>query len=439
MAAGHGSVAFARLPAALASILAIAATYLLARRLYGPVTAIAAMLLLGVDRVFLHFSRIEAYMDPIPFHALSVLGLVAGLQSGSHGWFVLAGLAGGYSALTYHAGRITPPVLVLLTVLALLRYPRLVARRWSGLLLAGLSALAVLGPQVMVYFGGQADPYGRSDQFTWVRNGVVDVAMLKATILNGFPHVFASFWLYPDTSTQYGGSVAFHPLVAALLGVAVAAAFFRFWDVRGIALVLWTSLVLFVGGVLTLDPPFWPRLVTALVPAILLAASVPEWIYRGAGVAVGRPGKFVAAVLTCLVVALSAHYELDQYRHYALGTAPGSTKPGRRIQWPQSRMGRDMQQWRDAMVYIVAPNPIDHSCEHPIMKYFAIGIDVQDARDLSEYLPFDKRRTAVAYILPGRKESLDAVLRAYPNAETKEFLDEVGAKLFTRIVVRPSS
>src|ERR1700675_1332177 len=100
-------------------MIAMLGMFLLVRRMYGNGAGVIAVLLLGVNHGFLHFSRIQHYMDPIPFHVLGVLGLVAGLESGRYGWFALAGLAGGYSALTYHAGRITPPTLVFLGTILL--------------------------------------------------------------------------------------------------------------------------------------------------------------------------------------------------------------------------------------------------------------------------------------------------------------------------------
>jgi 4-amino-4-deoxy-L-arabinose transferase-like glycosyltransferase len=121
---GGRSLAAARFPSVLGSLIAIVTVFALVRRMFDTPTAVVAVILLGFDQTFLHFSRIQAYMDPVPFHVLAVLGLVAGLQTGRYEWFALAGLAGGYSSLTDHAGRITPPALLRLGALILLRYPR---------------------------------------------------------------------------------------------------------------------------------------------------------------------------------------------------------------------------------------------------------------------------------------------------------------------------
>src|SRR5262249_36606438 len=146
------SLAGTRFPSAMGSMVAIAATFCLARRLYGSGVAILTVVLLGVDQVFLHFSRLSStYMDPLPFQVLAMVGIVSGLDGGRFGWFALAGFAGGYAALTYHAGRITPALLAVLTGLFLAAYPKALALRWQGLMLAGVMLAGVLGPQAVLY------------------------------------------------------------------------------------------------------------------------------------------------------------------------------------------------------------------------------------------------------------------------------------------------
>jgi Dolichyl-phosphate-mannose-protein mannosyltransferase len=435
-ACGDRSLAAVRLASALGGVIAIVAAFFLVRRLYGLVPALLAAALLGMDHVFVHFSRIQSYMDPVPFHVLAVLGLFAGMESGRYGWFALAGLAGGYSALSYHAGRITPLAMALLVGVLLVRYPRALLRRWSGLLLAVVSILAVVGVQGIIYASGRADTYGRVDQFAWVGPNGIDYALLQRTIELALPRVFGSFWFFHDASTQYGGSVIFFPPVAALLGAFIVAALLRFWDVRGVFLVLWGALVLFVGGVLTRDPPFWPRLVIALVPATIAAGIAAAHLCRGAVAAAGRIGAAVALAGALALLLFDGRFQLETYREYVEGRAEGATRPGRSTQWVQSLMGRDAQSWGpDAMIYIVAPNPIVHSCTHPTMEYYVYGLDSQDARDIRDYLPFDRKRTTVAYFLPEMADSIVAVKRAHPDAEIKYFYDNLDQHVFTRVVV----
>jgi hypothetical protein len=435
-ALGDRSLAGVRLPSALGGLLAIIAVFFLVRRVYGLVPALLATALLGMDHVFVHFSRIQSYMDPVPFHVLAVLGLFAGMETGRYGWFALAGLAGGFSTLSYHAGRITPLAMALVVGLLVLRYPRSLLRRWSGLLLAVVTIVAVVGVQAIVYSAGRADTLGRVDQFAWVTPQGIDYALLWRTIEFALPRVFGSFWLFHDASTQYGGTIIFFPPVAALLGAFIVAAALRFWDIRNVILVLWGALVLFVGGVLTRDPPFWPRLVIALVPATIAAGVAAAQLCRGAVAAAGKVGAVVALGASLALLVADGRDQFETYREFVTGRVAGTERPGRATQWVQSLMGRDAQRWGpDSMIYIVAPNPIVHSCTHPTMEYYVYGLDSQDARDIRDYMPFDRKRTTVVYVLPEMPDSVTTLKRAYPGAEVQKFYDNLGGHAFTRVVV----
>jgi hypothetical protein len=432
------SLAACRAASAVGSIIAIGAAGALAARLYGWRVGLIATIVLGTNHGFLHFSRIQAYMDPIPFHVLAILGLLGGMDTGRFAWFALAGLAGGYSALAYHAGRITPPLLALLTAVMLVRHPRLIMRRWPGLLLMAVVGAGVLGPQAIVYASGRAYALGRSEMYPFLVGGHVDPALLWETILRGVPRVAAAFWYLGDSSTQYGGGwPIFLPVLAAPFGMAVVAAVLRPHDLRGSLIVLWTVTVLFIGGVLTIDPPFWPRFVTAFVPASVAVASVFAWVCRGAEVAAGRTGRALALTATAVVVAVAAWQQVDATVAFNRGIRPGQDVPTLGVEWIQSIMGRDVQRWGpDAMVYIVAENPNWHSCEHPTMQFYGYEVDVQDARDITAYLPFQDPRTVVAYVLPEAAAAVASVRAVYPDVEETVVRDNLDHPVFTRLVIR---
>jgi hypothetical protein len=431
------SLAACRLPAAIGSIIAIVGAFVLVRRLYGVQAAVIAAVLLGVNHGFLHFSRIQAYMDPVPFHVIGILGLMTGLETGGYGWFALAGVAGAYSALTYHAGRVTPPTMVLLAAVVLLRYPRALAARWAGLVLTGVVGLVMLGPQLLVYARGTANAFGRGEMYPWVHGGHVDLTLLRRSLAWGLPRVFGTFWIYPDSSTQYGAlSPVFFPPVAALLGMAVVAAVLCPRDVRGIWIVLWGCFVLFVGGVLTVDPPAWPRLISAFVPAAVAAAIAADWICRGAGFALGRFGTAAARAGLVALLALTTWLNLRLYINYCQGIPPHATRPVFSTQWVQGIMGRDIQHWgENALIFIVAANSNEQSCEHPTVKYYAYAADVQDAREIAKYLPFKDTRTIVAYFFPEMTDQIATVRHMYPQLQEQPFYNNLGRHVFTRVVV----
>ena len=431
------SLAGCRLSSVVGSLIAIAAYSLLVRRLYGTRAAAIAALLLGVNHGFLHFSRIQSYMDPIPFHVLALLGLIAGLECGTFGWFALAGMAGGYSALTYHAGRITPPVMLLLGALVLLRYPRVIAKRWPGLLLCAGVGLAMLAPQALLYTRAAANPFGRGDMYPWIATGKLEPGVLRETLATGLPRVLGTFWFYVDSSTQYGGvHPVFFPPAAALLGMGVIAALLRPRDIRGMWVLLWALVILVAGGVLTRDPPFWPRFVAAFVPATVIVAVVLDDLCRGLRVAFGRLGAGVALAATAGFVAVTAWQNIGVYIKFCKGIPANETRVTQGTQWVQGIMGRDIRQWgANALVYIVARNNVEQTCSHPTMQFYAYDVDVRDAREIGQYLPFKDPRTVVCYFLPEMTAEIAALRRIYPDAPEQPFYNNLGTRVFTRMVV----
>jgi dolichyl-phosphate-mannose-protein mannosyltransferase/putative pyrroloquinoline-quinone binding quinoprotein len=431
------SLAGCRFASVIGSLMAIAGVFFLVRRLYGTRAATIAALLLGVNHGFLHFSRIQAYMDPIPFQVLALLGLVAGLESGAFGWFALAGAAGGYSALTYHAGRITPPLMLLLGVLLLLRYPRALGKRWPGLLLCAVVGAATVAPHALVYARGAANPFGRADMYPWAATGKIDPGVLRETLATGLTRVIGTFWSYVDTSTQYGGvhPVLFPP-AAALLGMGAVAMLLRPRDIRGVWIVGWALIILVTGGVLTRDPPFWPRFAAAFVPVAIIVAIVVAELSRGLRAAFGRLGARVALAAAVGFVGMSAWQNIGVYVKYCKGIPANGTKANTGTQWVQSIMGRDIQRWGgNALVYIVARNNIEQSCSHPTMQFYAYDVDVRDAREIDQYLPFKDPRIIVCYFLPEMTAEISAVRRIYPDAREDPFYNNLGRKVFTRVTV----
>jgi 4-amino-4-deoxy-L-arabinose transferase-like glycosyltransferase len=140
-----------RLVSALAGALTIPALYWMARNMFGRPAAFAAAAWLAAFHVHVFFSRL-AYnnvFDGLLF-LLAAGGLWRGWQDGDRSPFVLAGLGLGFSQYFYTTSRLTPIVLALWVVLlALNRKPD--RARLSGLVSAGLAALAVFFPLGLLY------------------------------------------------------------------------------------------------------------------------------------------------------------------------------------------------------------------------------------------------------------------------------------------------
>src|SRR5262249_2445902 len=200
----------------------------------------------------------------------------------------------GVLSLTFPPGPLLPLLLTVLTAVLLLGFPHAIRNRWPGILLGTIMLLGAVGPQVLIYDAGRANPFGRIEQFPWISAGRVDTRLLVETLTQGVPRAFGSFWDIPDSSTQYGGQVAFFPPVAVLLAVGAVAAIARPFPVSEIWVLLWWTMIVFVGGALTRDPPFWPRLVMSLIPAMIIVGEVIASLI--AGVTLGPGGRGVRLV-----------------------------------------------------------------------------------------------------------------------------------------------
>ena len=428
------SLAAARLEGAISGILALLGVYVLVRRMYGKPTAAVAVLLLGVSHAFLHYSRIQAYMAPVAFQVVAVAALVEAISTGRTGWFALSGAACGYSALCYHSGRVTPVVLLLISLAFLARHPRLFRKRLPGFLLAGVIALAVVAPQGIVYMQGKADAMGRSDQFPWS----VGIEPLETTVRTGLGPVFGTFHFFRDRATQYGDvHPGMFPIGATLLVTSVILALLRLGDVRNTWLLLWALAILIIGGVLTGDPPFWPRIIGAWVPATILAARPLYVLGRTARASAGRWGVWIVSVLAVGVVATTAWWHLSFYRDFCHGIAPGETKPRYHTQWPVTLIGRDLRQFvPDSLIYLVARRGETQGAGNASIQFLGRNADMIDTRDVSQRLPFPPDRPVVCYFLPEMRNQVKRVLDAHPDAMVEEIKGNLGEPVATRVILK---
>jgi hypothetical protein len=201
-------------------------------------------------------------------------------------------------------------------------------------------------------------------------------------------------------------------------------------------MVLWGFLVSLIGGALPRDPPFWPRIVIAFIPAIVLVAVVLDGLYRGASGALGRAGRAFALAGLAAFVGLAVFLNVKLYSKYCLGIPANGTQVSTGTQWTQGIMGRDVQRWgQSAMIYIVSRSAMDFTCGHPTMEFYAYDADVCDAREIGRYLPFKDRRTIVCYFLPETTDEIEAVREIYRDAEAKPFFNNLGDRVFTRLVI----
>lgn len=168
------SLLSARLVSIAAAVVAVAATYLLARRVYGERTASLAALLLAVNSLFF-FTATQARMDitAAALTSLAVLAAVIALDTGRTRWFAASGVLGGLALLAHPNGGLGLAAVAVIILLF--------AERWRPLIPALVSlALGVLATLLPYAIFIAQDPAAFWDQvrFNMVRSSFDDGLLL---------------------------------------------------------------------------------------------------------------------------------------------------------------------------------------------------------------------------------------------------------------------
>jgi 4-amino-4-deoxy-L-arabinose transferase-like glycosyltransferase len=273
-----------RLSSVILGLLCVVLLYGLAREFAGRRVAFVAAALFTVTHISIQFSRMGIHYIHAPCVVLLTLWmLVRALRTRSALAAVLAGVGLSLSIQVYFSARIVL-VIVPLFVLGLALLNR-------GALRGRLGMLGWLALSFVVAFG----PLG---VFFWKNPAPLQAHATEVLILNDSPgmrdHLLsqfgtADFWpvfmrqlaavpLYlgglPDQSLQYGPRYPlFDALVAALGTIGAFYALLHLRRPLHLLLVVWVTSTVVIGGVLTIDQPWWPRLLV-MVPALCLLAAL---------------------------------------------------------------------------------------------------------------------------------------------------------------------
>jgi hypothetical protein len=262
---GRSTVAAIRMPAVMASLIAIGGAGVIAWQLSQRwLAVVVTMTLLAVNPVFHHYSRTPAFLDPVAMQVVAVAALLAAERH--FVWALPAGAAGALSMLSYFPGRFTP---VVLAWVGLLRW-RSGRLRFRTLVLAAVVCLLIIAPQLWAIQRGW-NWIGSMSQFCGV-NATCDIPAAAHGLVG-------ALWLpHRDRSPHYGGGALFDRVSLAGLGAAVL--LLLSGDRQQRLLLPWGVVILLIGGTLVYNSPFFSRIVGALVPLTvavgLVAARLPE-------------------------------------------------------------------------------------------------------------------------------------------------------------------
>ncbi|MEO8604294.1 MAG: glycosyltransferase family 39 protein [bacterium] len=425
-----------RASSALMGTLGVLATYLLARELSGPRLALCAALLLAVCRTAIDFSRLGiTHAQILCLEPLALFHLWRALNGGRAVHWLLAGVVCGWCLYSYNAGQLVPPLVVGWLALGALRHPSHLRTHWRGaaLLVAGLALIVF----PYVYFFTDAFRFGPNwEQWTTMaRNrqtlGRVVEAWHEARFAAAWEILSRQIWMtwlgfgvipgggYPLGYRQ-GGML--DDVTAALFTLGVGVSLRRLARAREAFVLYWFVATVLVGGIATVNPPSFVRMV-GLLPALAMLGALPlDALAAGAGAAGWRRGLATVAVGGLIAAAAWINWR-TYFVEFAASPADATSELARFLE----RRPADEATALLGAEYFLA-------CEQELFEVEHQG-RCRDIAEAAHFLPLHESSGPLTVILAPTQQSLTAYVQAlYPGAEVADVSLSAGAPPIFRAV-----
>jgi 4-amino-4-deoxy-L-arabinose transferase-like glycosyltransferase len=328
-----------QMAAVIGGVFSLLAVYLLIWRFFNShrLAAITTALV-AINIVHIHFSRIFN-MEPWPLSNFAIFLLIDGLKARRSTSFGLAGVFLGFSMLMYTSGRALPFIIIVFFLYAIFFQRSWLVQNKRGLVLMVVGIVITMGPALIYYLINWEAFISRSREVFLFSPGVMDHLLYKyntnsefVVLLTQIKLTLLMFNQSSDTSSQFGFphpmfSSILSPLIILGLGFAL-----RRWKDAGMTFILiWLGLTAVMGSVLTLDAPFWPRLVGIIPPAAFLAAVALEQILEVGKKIFGSKSVILITAIFTIFLATAGYQNWNQYYLAVKESGSPSTVTGRYI------------------------------------------------------------------------------------------------------------
>lgn len=404
--------------------------YLLVWRLFDRHRPAAlATSLVAINIPHIHFSRIAEYMDPWPFAILALFLIVDGLRARRSLSLALAGVLMGLCFQMYYSGRVVPLIVGACLLYACLFHRRWVTQNWGGLGLLALGFLVGLGPS-LVFDVGRWDAFVERSREVYLFGPSVmahlkdkyQVATQAAVVLEQVKLSLGMFNHSIDSSTQFGfPHPMFDPLLAPLVVLGVGGGLRR-WRQPGVMLALiWVAAIMILGSALTVDAPFWPRLVGILFAAGLLAALALDQVWDLAETWGGwRVSSIFGVALAGILVSIGWQNWNLYYR-----TVSNNARP-------QARVGRFLNSLPPQVAACGFLDPLELQVRETYFLAWPRQVVDLEPDGVLDQCPGPP---SVWILSPNHLERLDAIRARWPGGTVQEHLDSAGKHVFTSYLV----
>ena len=378
-----------RMTSALLASASVLLLFAIVRRLANTPLAVVAALVLASQRYFIHLARTGYHYVDTPFLSLLALWLLVRVwQDRRPSSVIWCGIALGLGVQTYYASRLVPVLLTVTTLLVALRAPRGTRRYYLfDLGLVALIALAVAAP-LFAHFTGHFDELWGRTQETSIFNPEsrehlshgYHTTSLARMLLIQLREALSIFHFAGDTSVQYGYQAPLLDLFSGVFFLAGTGSLIArtFQPLASIPL-LWISIPLLLGGVLTIDTPFYPRM-SGIVPFVAFVIGVgvlrSAEALSAAFVSTPRRSRHVALVAAFLVGVVLASNATSYFRDYA---------PNHRHSPMREIAGWIRDQGRGSKTYLFDQRNLV-SIYHGTISFLAGSFARQDVDDIDAFL-----------------------------------------------------
>jgi 4-amino-4-deoxy-L-arabinose transferase-like glycosyltransferase len=272
-----------RLTAFAPGLLTVAASYAMARVLFGRRVGLLSAAVLSVTLWHVHLSRVgfRAVLLPL-FIALAVWQGALGWRTGRRRHWLVAGAVYGLSTYTYMAARFTPVALLLFGLYLVLTRaewrarPRLASLAWPGaamlVMVAPLVAFGILHPDLVFSRTGQVS----------IWNAEIHGGDFWGTLIRHSTRTLGMFFVKGDRIWRHNvpWRPVFDPLLGAFFLLGLVRALRRFRDDAAMAFIIIWTVTLMLPTLLAEDAPHFLRAVGVLPLVTLFPALGMDWLLR---------------------------------------------------------------------------------------------------------------------------------------------------------------
>ncbi len=430
-----------RMTSALAGTLAVLFTYLFARRAFNRQVALLAAAFLATFPLHLHFSRIGVDNVNDSLMIVLVLWLVLlALDSDRVSVYTLAGLATGLTFFTYVGTR-----LVLALALCALGY---VAATRRGFLRRHLPHLGFFSLAVLVTLAPLAFYFARHPDIFMTRigqEGIFFNGWLARTsqetgysvaklLLQQFSRSTLVFISQPAPGNFFNSPLPYLTLPGAIFGLfGMGYAFQRLRETPFAMLLGWFWVVVFLGGVITLNPPANTRMLMT-APAVVIFIGLGAWVLGQVMTGMRLPAKAAAWLGIGLILVMSFENTSFYFGRYRSGHyfQDANAELALEIGLKLKALGPDYEYYLFGTPRVFANFPTTAFLAPDTRKFDLATGDIESVQ-----IPDGKGAFFAA--IPENRADLEAVSRRFPGGEmltvNRKYIDEM---LYAAYILPPT-